>query len=223
METIDEKNIVVGLSGATGVYAGLRLITVLNDCHNYYAHVVASGGFKEVLDNERTKDPGISAFCKEWGFSDYNGNIRIYPEAKAYHTLEHSMQNATVYDRNNLASSICSGSFKTAGMVVLPCSMNTLSSIANGRADTVLTRAADVTLKERRKLVLCIRETPLSSIHINNMKTLSDAGAIIMPVCLPMYAGRITDTAGKFIDKYVGRVLSLFDIRTKHLHTWKGD
>jgi len=217
-----KENLVVGVSGATGIYAGLRLITVLNDYQRYQAHVVVSGGFKEVFEHERTSDPYISSICKKWGFFEHGGNLRVSEEAEAYHTLEHSMSNATLYDRHNQAQSICSGSFPTAGMVVLPCSMNTLSAIANGRADTVLTRAADVTLKERRKLVLCIRETPLSSIHIDNMKKVTDAGAIIMPVCLPMYALRLEVAAHEFVDKYVGRVLSLFNINTKYLHVWKG-
>jgi polyprenyl P-hydroxybenzoate/phenylacrylic acid decarboxylase-like protein len=222
---MNEKNydeLVVGLSGATGVYAGLKLISTINDIHNVRANVVLSGGFKQVFDCESNIDPDFREFIKNWGYGIYKNRLTINTEAKKYHSLDHFLMNATCFTSTNMASSIASGSFLTKGMIILPCSMNTLSSIAHGRSDTLLTRAADVTLKERRKLVLCVRETPLSSIHLDNMKRVSDAGGIIMPICLPLYNDRIGAPVKSFIDQYVARVLSLFGLFTKNLQSWKG-
>jgi polyprenyl P-hydroxybenzoate/phenylacrylic acid decarboxylase-like protein len=181
-----------------------------------------SGGFPLVFDIERGDSKSYRDFCIEWGFYHYEGKLEVRPGADAYQSLDHLKAHYVVHDNKNLGASIASGSFPTAGMIILPCSMNTLSAIATGRCDTLLTRAADVTLKEGRKLVLCVRETPLSKIHLRNMTIVSEAGASIMPICLPFYGGDLGKPALEFVDRYIARVLSYVGIKTSQLKTWKG-
>lgn len=214
--------LILGMSGATGTYSALHCAAMMNDHSGTAPHLVASGGFPLVFDVEREESKTYQDFCIKWGFYWHNGLLQIKPGADAYQSLDHMRAHYTVHDNKNLGAKISSGSFKTAGMIVLPCSMNTLSSIACGRSDTLLTRAADVTLKEGRKLVLCVRETPLSRIHIRNMDIVAEAGATVMPICLPFYGGDLGDSAIKFVDRYIARVLSYFGITGKHLKEWKG-
>ena len=118
----------------------------------------------------------------------------------------------------DMAASISSGSFRTIGMIVAPCSMRSMSEIASGVTTTLLTRAADVTLKERRKLVLMVRETPLHTGHLRTMTSLSEMGAIIAPPVPAFYAR--PETLGDMIDHTVGRALDLFDIDVGIAHRW---
>jgi 4-hydroxy-3-polyprenylbenzoate decarboxylase len=120
-----------------------------------------------------------------------------------------------------MAASISSGSFKTMGMIVAPCSMRSMSEIASGTTTTLLTRAADVTLKERRRLVLMVRETPLHTGHLRTMTALSEIGAIIAPPVPAFYAK--PDTIEDMIDHTVGRVLDLFDIDVGIVQRWGED
>jgi 4-hydroxy-3-polyprenylbenzoate decarboxylase len=120
-----------------------------------------------------------------------------------------------------MAASISSGSFKTMGMIVAPCSMRSMSEIASGATTTLLTRAADVTLKERRRLVLMVRETPLHTGHLRTMTALSEIGAIIAPPVPAFYAK--PDTIEDMIDHTVGRVLDLFDIDVGIVRRWSED
>ena len=122
------------------------------------------------------------------------------------------------HDVDDLAASISSGSFRTMGMVVAPCSMRSLGEIAHGISSNLLTRAADVVLKERRKLVLLVRETPLHAIHLRNMATLAEIGAIIAPP-VPAFYNR-PETLDDVIDHTVGRVLDLFDLDTGRVKRW---
>lgn len=124
------------------------------------------------------------------------------------------------YNSKDFFGKIASGSFRTDGMVVIPCSMKTLAGIASGYTDNLLLRAADVCLKERRKLVIVARETPLSAIHIENMLRLSRAGAIIMPPVMGFYYR--PKAIGDMVDHTVGKVLDLFGIENKLIKRWEG-
>ena len=124
------------------------------------------------------------------------------------------------YAADDIAAPISSGSFLTRGMLIIPCSMRTVGEIATGTPSSLLTRAADVVLKERRRLVLVARETPLSLVHLRNMATISEMGGIIAPPVLALYA-RPT-TIDDLIDHTVGRVLDLFDLPCPGLARWSG-
>ena len=128
---------------------------------------------------------------------------------------------ATVYGEDDLGASIASGSTPVDGMVVAPCSMNTLSGIAHGRADTLVTRAADVTLKERRRLVVVPRETPLDRRHLENMLTLAELGVDVVPPMLGFYFD--PEDAEDFVDHVVGKVLERFDFEHDLYDSWGGD
>lgn len=120
---------------------------------------------------------------------------------------------------NDIGASIASGSYPSSGMIVLPCSMGTLASIANGLADTLIARAADVTLKERRPLILCVRETPFNRIHLRNMQLASDAGAVIFPV-IPAFYNKPVDST-EMARQFVCRVLAHIGLPQTHAYVWK--
>ena len=124
-----------------------------------------------------------------------------------------------VHRIDDLAAAISSGSFRTMGMIVAPCSMRTLGEIAHGLSSNLLTRAADVILKERRRLVLVARETPLTSIHLRNMLTLSELGAIVAPP-VPAFYNR-PKSLDDIVDHTVGRLLDLFGLETGKVKRWK--
>jgi 4-hydroxy-3-polyprenylbenzoate decarboxylase len=120
---------------------------------------------------------------------------------------------------SDIGASVASGSYPSNGMIVLPCSMGTLASIANGMADTLIARAADVTLKERRPLILCVRETPFNRIHLRNMQLASDAGAVIFPV-IPAFYNRPIDST-EMARQFVCRVLAHIGLPQKDAYVWK--
>lgn len=124
------------------------------------------------------------------------------------------------YDEGELGAVVSSGSFLCEGMVIAPCSMKTLSGIANGYADNLLIRSADVMLKERRKLILLVRETPLNSIHLANMLELSRLGAVIMPPVPAFYTH--PETVRDLVDQTVGRILDQFSVRSDFVKRWNG-
>jgi 4-hydroxy-3-polyprenylbenzoate decarboxylase len=126
-----------------------------------------------------------------------------------------------VYHPEDQAAAISSGSFLTDGMVVVPCSMKTLAGIRTGYCDSLITRAADVTLKERRKLVLVVRETPLSEIHLENMLSLARMGVTILPPVPAFYA--MPSTIEDVVDNIVARALDQFGVAVPEAHRWAGD
>ena len=121
----------------------------------------------------------------------------------------------------NIGASIASGSYPSGGMIILPCSMGTLATIANGLANSLITRAADVALKERRPLVLCVRETPLNRIHLRNMTLASDAGAVIFPV-MPAFYNKPVDSV-EMARQFAYRVLAHIGLAQPGAYVWKAD
>ena len=187
----DEKNylrLVVGISGASGVIYGLRTLEILHSM-KIETHVVLS----------------------QWG----EKNIEIETDK----TIEYVRSLATaLYGNDSLAAPISSGSFLHSGMIIVPCSMKTLASIANGYDETLISRAAGVTLKESRLLVVVPRETPLSRIHLQNMLKLAEAGAVILPA-MPGFYHRPTSLQD-MIDHLVGKIIDQFNIRNNLSRRW---
>jgi len=186
------KRLVVGLSGASGAPLGLALLEGLKFFPEWEVHLVISRAGEKVLREETGKTP------------------------EDLRPLAH-----TVHDLDNIGANIASGTFPTQGMVVLPCSMKTLAGICHGYADNLLLRAADVTLKEHRKLVLVARETPLSLIHLRNMTSLAEIGAVIMPPVLTYYnqPQGIKDMARHL----VGKIMLEFGLKLKGFQRWPGN
>ena len=175
------KRLIVGLSGASGAIYGVRLLQVLRDVAEVETHLVMSQAARQTLSLET-----------DLSLRDVQGLADV------------------VHDARDIAASISSGSFKTAGMVILPCSIKTLSGIVNSYTDTLVTRAADVVLKERRPLVLCVRETPLHLGHLRLMTQAAELGAVIMPP-VPAFYHRPA-SLDDVINQTVNRVLDQFDI-----------
>jgi 4-hydroxy-3-polyprenylbenzoate decarboxylase len=188
---LSQKRLIVGISGASGVAYGVRLLQLLRNA-GVETHLVMS------------KTAEITfAYETDLKISD------VVALADKHHAI------------SDMAASISSGSFKTMGMIVAPCSMRSMSEIASGVTTTLLTRAADVTLKERRRLVLMVRETPLHTGHLRTMTALSEIGAIIAPPVPAFYAK--PDSLEDMIDHTVGRVLDLFDIDVGIVRRWSED
>lgn len=187
------KRLIIGISGASGVIYGVRALQILQQVDDVETHLVMSQAARQTLALE----------------SDYS--------VKDVQQLAD-----VVHDVRDIAASISSGSFKTDGMVILPCSMKTLSGIVHSYSDGLLTRAADVVLKERRRLVLCVRETPLHLGHLRMMTTAAEMGAIIMPP-VPAFYHR-PENVIDIVDQTVNRVLDQFDITLERdLFTrWQG-
>lgn len=182
--------LIVGISGASGVAMGYRLLCVLRDMPEVETHLVVTEG--------------------AWrNFACETALTREQVEAVA----------DVCYDNGDLAAAISSGSFETAGMLVLPCSMASVAGIASGFSTNLLLRAADVCLKERRRVVLVPRETPLSTIHLRNLKTAADAGCVVLPPVLTFYSG--ADTVAKQVDHILGKALSLFGLSYPPFVPWK--
>ncbi|MEH5887204.1 UbiX family flavin prenyltransferase [Enterobacter roggenkampii] len=175
------KRLIVGLSGASGAIYGVRLLQVLRNVADVETHLVMSQAARQTLSLET-----------DLTLRDVQALADV------------------VHDARDIAASISSGSFKTAGMVILPCSIKTLSGIVNSYTDTLVTRAADVVLKERRPLVLCVRETPLHLGHLRLMAQAAELGAVIMPP-VPAFYHR-PQTLEDVINQTVNRVLDQFDI-----------
>ncbi|MCX7112125.1 MAG: UbiX family flavin prenyltransferase [Proteobacteria bacterium] len=186
------QKLIVGLSGASGVIYGIRLLEVLRDIPEVETHLILSKGAEVTLRLE----------------TQYN--------ADDVRTLAN-----VVYDPENLAAAVSSGSFRVMGMVVIPCSMKSLAQIALSLNDNLLTRAADVTLKERRKLVLVPRETPLHLGHLRHMVSLAEMGAVILPPAPSFY--HAPKTIMDVIDQTVGKVLDQFGIGHGLFRRWGGD
>jgi 4-hydroxy-3-polyprenylbenzoate decarboxylase len=181
----------VGISGASGAIYGIRLLQMLRDLP-VESHLVMSRSAEVTLAHET--------------------DMKV-AEVRALADV--------VHPAGDLGAALSSGSFRVRGMVVAPCSMRSLAEIAGGNTTSLLTRAADVTLKERRRLVLMVRETPLHSGHLRNMLALSDMGAVIAPPVPAFYAR--PESMMDLVDHAVGRVLDLFDLDTGQLRRWGED
>ncbi|WOJ92312.1 UbiX family flavin prenyltransferase [Congregibacter variabilis] len=184
------RKIIVGISGASGIVLGLRALQMLKQA-GVESHLVMSKSAELTLHHELS----ISA-----------------EELKSHADV--------VYPVKNVGAAIASGSFITDGMLIAPCSVKTMSEIATGVTSTLLTRAADVVLKERRRLVLMVRETPLHTGHLRTMTSLSEMGAVIAPPVPAFYTG--VDTLDEFVTQSVGRSLDLFGISDTSISRWQG-
>jgi flavin prenyltransferase len=182
------KRIVVGVSGATGIVYATQLLRRLRQA-DVESHLVVS----KAGDLTRTYETTLSV-----------NELRALADV--------------AYRVGDVSAAISSGSYRTMGMVVAPCSMRTLAEIATGMSSTLLTRAADVTLKERRRLVLLPRETPLHAGHLRNMLAVTDMGGIIMPPVPAFYLKPVT--IDELVDHTVCRVLDLFDIDVPGVKRW---
>jgi len=181
--------IVIGFSGASGIIYGIRLLEVLHSI-NIQTYLIISEWAKKNIVIETPK------------------------------TLEYVKSLSSVnYDNSRLDASVSSGSFLHDGMVIVPCSMKSLSSIANGYDDTLISRAASVTLKELRKLILVPRETPLSRIHLENMIKVQEAGAIILPAMPGFYHN--PSSIDQIVDHLVGKILDQLKIKHELFKRWK--
>ena len=183
------RRIILAISGATGAVYGARLLQVLQGTPGIETHLVVSDAGWRNLQIEQ-------------------GMAREAIEAFAHH----------VHDAHNIGAAIASGSFLCDGMVVAPCSMRTLAAVANGLGDNLITRAADVMLKERRRLVLMVRETPLNLAHLRNMVAATEMGAIVAPP-LPAFYLR-PQSVQDIVDGSVARVLDLLDVPHQLSKRW---
>jgi 4-hydroxy-3-polyprenylbenzoate decarboxylase len=182
------NRIIVGIAGATGVIYGIKMLKVLCDIGIETHLVVTHSGLKNIL-------------------------------LETEYTLADLESMATkVYDVDNVGASIASGSYRADGMIVIPCSIRSLSAIANSYNNNLLVRAADVTLKERRRLVLVVRETPLHEGHLELMMRVTRMGAVVMPPVPAFY--HMPKTIDDLIDQTIGKVLDLFAIDASLFRRW---
>tara|TARA_R110002073_G_scaffold204772_1_gene364508 strand:- start:1837 stop:2418 length:582 start_codon:yes stop_codon:yes gene_type:complete len=185
----NQKRLIVGISGASGIIYGIRLLEFLKEL-DIESHLVMS------------KAAAVTA-----GLETDRKISEINKLADVVHKVD------------DIGASIASGSFKTEGMLIVPCSIKTMSEISTGVTSSLLTRAADVTLKERRKLVLMVRETPLHLGHLNTMTSLTEMGAIIAPPVPALYTN--PETIDDIIEQTLGRLLDLFNLEVATLKRWK--
>jgi 4-hydroxy-3-polyprenylbenzoate decarboxylase len=184
------KKMIVAITGASGTIYGIRLLEALSNV-GVETHLIMSDSAKITMAMETTFTPS-------------------YVESLA----------TEVHSTKNVGASIASGSFRTMGMVVAPCSVHTMSDIAWGSTSNLITRAADVVLKERRRLILLFRETPLHAGHIKTMAQVTENGAIVMPPVPALYSN--PKSIDDIIDHTVGRVLDLFDLDNDLVKRWNG-
>jgi polyprenyl P-hydroxybenzoate/phenylacrylic acid decarboxylase-like protein len=183
------KRLIVGISGASGAEIGIQLLRAMQCQPEWETHLVISAGARRTIRLE-------TAYSVE--------------QVEALATHCHAL--------GDIGAGIASGTFKTEGMVVAPCSMKTVAGIAHGYAQNLLLRAADVVIKERRKLVLVARETPLSAIHLNNLLVLANAGAVILPPVLTYY--HHPATIQEMTAHIVGKILDVFGIEFAEFKRW---
>lgn len=187
------KRLIVGISGASGVVYGIRLLEILRSVESIETHLILTNAARRTIPLET-----------DWVVEEV--------EALAEYT----------YRASDIAAAVASGSFRTSGMVVVPCSMKTLSGIATSFSDNLLLRAADVVLKDRRKLVLLVRETPLHLGHLRLMVEVTEMGAIVMPP-VPAFYHR-PSTLDDIINQTLNRLLDVLDVELDHdfFVRWKG-
>ena len=190
MATHSPRRLIIGISGASGTVYGIRMLELLRNT-DIETHLVMSRSAEMTLAYE----------------TDYK-----IKDIRALATINHP--------NSDIGATISSGSFQTMGMVVAPCSIKTMSEIATGVTSSLLSRAADVALKERRRLVLAVRETPLHGGHLRTMAQLADLGAVVAPI-VPAFYNR-PKTIDDIINHTVGRLLDLFGIETAVVKRWHG-
>src|ERR1700742_1688661 len=197
----EHLNLTIAMTGASGAIFGQHLLQALHsDPRVSRIHFVASESALRVL-------------AEELRFSGRNALVDKL--------LGHPSTKIQQHAESDIGASIASGSYPSNGMIILPCSMGTLAGIANGLAQNLIERAADVTLKERRPLILCVRETPFNKIHLRNMTLAADAGATIFPV-IPTFYNRPSDST-EMARQFVYRVLNHIGLPQKDAYVWKGD
>lgn len=185
---MSKQKLIVGISGASGIIYGIRMLEALRSS-NVETHLVMSKSAELTLSYESDlRADDVKALADHW------------------------------YPVKDVGAAVSSGSFPTAGMVIAPCSVRTMSEIATGVTSSLLTRAADVVLKERRKLVLMVRETPFHTGHLRTMTALSEMGAIIAPPLPAMYTR--PESVDDIINHNVGRVLDLFELENDLVNRW---
>jgi flavin prenyltransferase len=187
-----KKRLIIAMTGATGAIYGLRMLQILQPLDDWETHlVISSAGVVNLKYELNMKRAELAALAD----------------------VTHGI--------NDIAASIASGSFKTEGMIIAPCSMKTLAAIAHGFGDNLISRGADVVLKERRRLLVMPRETPLNLVHIRNMAIVTEMGGIMYPP-MPAFYNKSNSIAA-MVDETVGRVLSFFDVPVHGLYTpWEG-
>jgi flavin prenyltransferase len=186
----DTARLIIGITGASGAIYGIRALELLRGL-SVETHLILSQA----------------------------AAITVAQETK-YVIADVRALADVVHDRNNIAASISSGSFRTEGMLIAPCSIRTMSEIATGVTSSLLTRAADVVLKERRRLVLMVRETPLHLGHLRTMTQLTEMGAVVAPPVPAFYAG--PQSIDDMVTQSVGRMLDLFGLDTGKVKRWSG-
>ena len=185
------RRIIVGLSGASGAVYGLRLLQVLRDMPGVQTHLTVS----------------------EAGWLNVQQELDM-PRAQVESLAD------VVYPVRAVGAALASGSFQCDGMVIAPCSMRTLAAVAHGLSDNLITRAADVMLKERRRLILMVRETPLNLAHLRNMTSVTEMGGIIFPPVPALY--QKPQTLAEMIDHTVSRVVDLLGLAQSNSQRWAG-
>jgi 4-hydroxy-3-polyprenylbenzoate decarboxylase len=190
-KTADRQRLIVGISGASGVIYGIRALDACREL-GIESHLVLSKSAALTLSQET-----------DLSVADLNAKADI------------------VHRASDVGAAIASGSFRTLGMIIAPCSVRTMSEIASGVTSSLLTRAADVVLKERKTLALMVRETPLHLGHLRTLTKLSEMGAVIAPPLPAFYAK--PKTIGEMVDQSVGRVLDLFDLAWTPVKRWGED
>jgi len=198
---VEAANLTVAITGASGAVFGQEMLRTLEaDERVGRVHFVAS-------------ENSLRVMAEELGVSGRNDLLEKLLGAAPVKTVQHSDA--------DIGAAIASGSYPSSGMIILPCSMGTLAAIAHGLANSLIARAADVTLKERRPLILCVRETPFNRIHLRNMTLAAEAGAVIFP-CIPAFYNKPLDST-EMARQFVYRVLAHIGLPQPGAFVWKAE
>jgi 4-hydroxy-3-polyprenylbenzoate decarboxylase len=191
LKGVENLILIIGITGASGAIYGIRLLEVLSTNKEIETHLIISRTAEKIIK-----------FETDWSLE----KVKALAD--------------TCYDINDIGANLSSGSFRRDGMIIAPCSMKTVAALANSYTDNLITRAADIALKERKRLVLLARETPLHLGHLRNMVKLTEMGAVILPP-IPGFYHR-PKTIMDLVDHTVGKVLDLFDIKHELFKRWSG-
>lgn len=190
LEIMHKRRLIIGMSGASGAILGINILEILKEKPEWETHLIITEGAQRTIAEET-----------EYALNDV---LNLADR---------------VYDIKNVGAGLASGTYKTDGMIIVPCSMKTVAGIASGYSDNLLLRAADVTLKEGRRLVIVPRESPLSTIHLRNMLTLAKAGTLIIPPVLTYY--NKPQSIQDMNRHMVGKILDRFDIQILEFKPWE--